>query len=303
MFLHSSLVLNPTFGVLLEYKGNDYGSWVDILFQTSIFSETAFTDIDRKYLIASNLFSQDIKCTVTDEIMIDMAGCKRKHNIKFSVKVYNIFNYEIEISDYTDDCFFPNNFYQKSVERVEKQLYCLELDYEFLSFFKFYVKQVINMNLKMKEPFYLLLNQDSSTHIVISKNIFTLKIYQFPHQSAKIYLNNCTSNELLEPYGYCLNITMKHTPNKYLFIRGNIKCHKYKGTCSSSAKPLSWNEASQLCKHLGGYLPILRNKDEMEEFTSLIKSTKGLPPIENVFIGLYYYKVGHYILLIPVLNI
>ena len=288
---HNSFVLNPTFGVLLEYKGNDYGSWVDILFLINLFSETVFTDFDRKYLIEAHLFRQVITCTITDEIMIDMAGLKRKHNINFSVKLYNIFKYESEASD------------TYNIEHVEKLLYGLSLyrwNYNlYLKSSKFYIKQVINLSFQAKEPFFFLLYQNASTHIVFSENIHTLKIYQFPHDYENIFLKKCKSNVTLRPYGYCLNITMEHTFNKYLFIRGNIRCHGKKRTCSSAVKPLSWNEASDQCEYFGGYLPILRNKDEMEEFTSLIKSTKGLPPIENVFIGLYYYKVGHYILIIP----
>ena len=157
---------------------------------------------------------------------------------------------------------------------------------------KYCMKREISMSFMAEEPVYLLF-QESTSYIYLSKNIDTLNIYQFPHNNKRIYLEKCKSNELLKLHSYCLNITMNNSPNKYLFIRGNIKCNvELNNTCNFLAMPLSWNDASDMCEHFGGYLPILRNKDEMEEFISLIKSTKGLPLIENVFIGLHYYKVG-----------
>ena len=55
---------------------------------------------------------------------------------------------------------------------------------------------------------------------------------------------------------------------------------------------ISWIEASDLCRSLGSYLPILNNKDEIEELVSVIRSTTNwMPPISGVYIGLYSDKV------------
>ena len=46
----------------------------------------------------------------------------------------------------------------------------------------------------------------------------------------------------------------------------------------------SWIEASKLCRAAGGYLPIIRSRNELEEIMYLMK-TKYLPPIDLIFIG------------------
>ena len=47
----------------------------------------------------------------------------------------------------------------------------------------------------------------------------------------------------------------------------------------------SWFQAAELCRSAGGTLPIIRSKDELNELINLIKCSKGLPPIELVYIG------------------
>ena len=296
---HTSLTLNPTFGVISEYKGFYYGSWVDILFQINRLPDTDFSDFDRKYLLADSLFRQKIIDTTKSEIMIDMAALRKT---KFSVKVYNVLKYEGDEYNIKKTFFFmPKGITDTNLQR-NKHLKFNSIPIEFSRFvftklgvvsqgYKFYMNREISMSFMVQEPVYLLF-QESTSHIFLSKNIDTLNIYQFPHNYKRIYVELCKSNELLKLYSYCLNITIKNSPNKYLFIRGNIKCNVELYTCNFLAMPLSWNDASDMCEHFGGYLPILRNKDEMEEFISLIKSTKGLPVIENVLIGLHYYKVG-----------
>ena len=75
---HTSLTLNPTIGVISEYKGFYYGSWIDILFQINRLPDTDFSDFDRKYLLADSILRQYIQIidTTKSEIMIDMAGLK-----------------------------------------------------------------------------------------------------------------------------------------------------------------------------------------------------------------------------------
>ena len=49
----------------------------------------------------------------------------------------------------------------------------------------------------------------------------------------------------------------------------------------------SWNEASETCAEFGGYLPIIRNKDQQDELISLMYLSKIPPPLMTIiFIGL-----------------
>ncbi len=49
---------------------------------------------------------------------------------------------------------------------------------------------------------------------------------------------------------------------------------------------VSWNDASRLCGSVGGFLPILIDKDELNQFLSLLKFS--MPPLQAVFIGLVH---------------
>ena len=63
---------------------------------------------------------------------------------------------------------------------------------------------------------------------------------------------------------------------------------------SPSSTKKSWMEASTLCRHAGGTLPVIRSKDELEELISLLKFGNGLPPIAFIFLGLQMnFKVGN----------
>ena len=48
----------------------------------------------------------------------------------------------------------------------------------------------------------------------------------------------------------------------------------------------SWIEASDLCKSIGGFLPIIRNRDELDELITFIRSSEDMPPVEALYIGL-----------------
>ena len=48
----------------------------------------------------------------------------------------------------------------------------------------------------------------------------------------------------------------------------------------------SWTEASNLCKSIGGYLPLIRNQDELDEIITFLKLSEDMPPVEGLYIGL-----------------
>ena len=48
----------------------------------------------------------------------------------------------------------------------------------------------------------------------------------------------------------------------------------------------SWTEASQLCTSIGGYLPLIRNRDELDEIIYFLKLSKDMPPVEALYIGI-----------------
>ena len=69
----------------------------------------------------------------------------------------------------------------------------------------------------------------------------------------------------------------------------------FKANSFRSEETLSWIEAHQKCEAVGGFLPILRSKKEIDELTSLIREVKVLPIIEGIFIGFNSSKVRLYL--------
>ena len=112
-------------------------------------------------------------------------------------------------------------------------------------------------------------------------------------------------------YSYCLNFTS--VQNSYLFfwhftpyLQCYVKASPWvwrelvwekrglkiptNNTCpkeqSEKNVTKSWIEASNLCKSIGGTLPLLRNRDELEEIIAFLKLSEDIPPVEGLYIGL-----------------
>ena len=113
-------------------------------------------------------------------------------------------------------------------------------------------------------------------------------------------------------YTYCLNYTS--VQNSYIFLWNftqYLKCYyrpNYKypqfilmlgalgfnilkdNNCprqQSKGKVIkSWTEAYNLCKSIGGTLPLLRNRGELEEIIAFLKLSKDMPPVEGLYIGI-----------------
>ena len=49
---------------------------------------------------------------------------------------------------------------------------------------------------------------------------------------------------------------------------------------------ISWDEASQLCGDIGGFLPYFTSRTELEELIALLKISQHIGPVERMFIGL-----------------
>ena len=50
----------------------------------------------------------------------------------------------------------------------------------------------------------------------------------------------------------------------------------------------SWNEAADLCSEIGGNLPILLNRQQLEQLVAVLKLSPDLPSIEALYIGLQW---------------
>ena len=74
-----------------------------------------------------------------------------------------------------------------------------------------------------------------------------------------------------------------------------IKClhsyysSKYVIIFESNGVKKSWTEASKLCRRTHGFLPVFKNREDLNMLITFLKSSYGFPPIEGLYIGLKIY--------------
>ena len=130
----------------------------------------------------------------------------------------------------------------------------------------------------------------------------------------KSYQSLCHKDVLTKTkHNYCLNYTS--TQNSYLFfwnftqylqcyfiqhpkLRNYIRLilveygftipkNNQCPTEQSKEKVIkTWTEAFNLCKSIGGTLPLFRNRDELDEIITFLKLSKDMPPVEGLYIGI-----------------
>lgn len=119
------------------------------------------------------------------------------------------------------------------------------------------------------------------------------------HHYLKLFPNPCKSTWIKETdYEYCssYNLTNSsyHMHTQQFILFWGVKQHQclssYAFSCWFRGKiSKSFNEALNLCKKVGGSLPVIRDKDELHKLIAFLKLAKNMPPVEALYIGL----VGH----------
>ena len=146
--------------------------------------------------------------------------------------------------------------------------------------------------------------QDNTINVHWNTDFFSRNFY-------KSYEGFCHKDILTTTkHNYCLNYTSGQ--NSYLFFWNftqYLKCYyipplKWRNfwaeagftipknnkcpTQQSKGKVIkSWTEASKFCKSIGGTLPLLRNRDELDEIIAFLKLSKDMPPVEGLYIGIH----------------
>ena len=86
---------------------------------------------------------------------------------------------------------------------------------------------------------------------------------------------------------YCLNLSSASRKLNYVYIKPlPAPIHDMLVGSFNKRSQLSWNYASFLCQYVGGFLPQIRSKSELNEFIALITFSQYVPPQDKVFIGL-----------------
>ena len=146
---------------------------------------------------------------------------------------------------------------------------------------------------KYKPAYFIMLPGNEYNRVTIQSEAFNvsnisaqnvLKVYWIPEkqQSRPLYSLCC------ETWCFCFNFSssLKNMKGSH----GNLEYFAYLLHPLNLMKPIhingTWNEASGLCKSVGGYLPIIRSRVEQDEIMALLGSSHG-PPMKLIFIGLF----------------
>ena len=89
----------------------------------------------------------------------------------------------------------------------------------------------------------------------------------------------CLESTMPRGSNICLNISSKNN-RQYFTILNFLTLNKL--------RKVSWNEASEICRDMGGYLPFFTFKKQLDELVALLKLSQAVPPIQELFIGLQY---------------
>ena len=90
-------------------------------------------------------------------------------------------------------------------------------------------------------------------------------------------------------YRYCLNyssVSDKMNKSHYYIFFSNLHPVNEPQKYTDNLIKRTWAEAAATCRSVGGYLPIIRSKSELEEIISLLKLTKKMPPVVALHVGL-----------------
>ena len=152
---------------------------------------------------------------------------------------------------------------------------------------------------------------------------YTIKIYWLHDrfQSIGFQYKNCRYRKMR--YNYCVNLTtlrneyiflwhiynythwyeiperLLHTWGRHIppYMRAKYYNFEervyYTKTLYQKLVDMTWIEASKLCKSMGGSLPLIRSQEELTELITFLKLSQDMPPVEALYIGLFYSKVAN----------
>ena len=84
----------------------------------------------------------------------------------------------------------------------------------------------------------------------------------------------------------CLKFTVRGNRTDLLLLGNRKENQKQFLPLFSKEKLFSWVEASDMCKKLGGKLPVFTSREELTNFVNLLTYSPSITPVENYFIGL-----------------
>ena len=93
----------------------------------------------------------------------------------------------------------------------------------------------------------------------------------------------CSGTENLDKIYSCLQISL---------LKGESVKSEYYVVSNIGNRKKTWNEAAQLCRNISSHLPQFQSNEKLNDFVTLLKTSEEIPPLQAMYIGLRYSKVG-----------
>ena len=263
--------------ITVIYSGNDHRSWIDVIISyNEIFRNKSKSLFDDKYHYQTVTKSTTVINTIpnaTDQVVVfDFGGILS--DIIFHGKSHKIFKMNKNINNH-------------------KRVY---------SNFHLMLRWGLHLQAIIPGSFNLVAFQGESLQLdpylkcKASKSCPDLKAFWIPDQLIKYRdedlhyrSQNCfIQNHLsLTDKIYCLNFSSISKKLNYVYISAiPTEVQDMLVHVLNNKNLVSWNNASSVCKHVGGFLPIISSKSQLNELVALISFSKYIPPQDKIFIGL-----------------
>ena len=112
---------------------------------------------------------------------------------------------------------------------------------------------------------------------------FFKKSNPFRIQPQKCHTNANTYYDL--GYRECFNITFVNSQYNYIIYSKEYSFFEFERLRDISGY-ISWSEASELCRNIGGHVPFFTSREQLDKLLALLKLSSEIHPIEALYIGL-----------------
>ena len=285
----------PEFGFVFHGYTSITQSWLDAIItaRSEQKSETSpncleYLNVHESIFKARNVFSKSVISTSRmDSILVNLIQSEKKRPVQIRIKVLTRSKLSKTKSTTTIDLKWTS-VVSLSREISQKTIslpgILRSVTFEALNFFQNYTINVHWIPELLSRNFYQPHNDRFCHKDVMIRTKHNYCLNYTSVQSSYLFFWNFTQ------YLHCYYVPSTHSNVDReswaavgFTIPKNNKCPKQQ----SKAKVInSWTEASKLCKSIGGYLPLIRNRDEMDEIIAFLKLSEDMPPVEGLYIGL-----------------
>ena len=285
----------PKFSFVFHKYTSITQSWLDAIItarseQKSVTSSNCleYFNVHESIFKTRNFFSKSVISTSRlDSILVNLIQAEKKNPVQIRIKVLTRSKLSKTKSKtiidlkWTSVLSLSREISQKTISLPGR---LRSVTFEALNFFQNYTINVHWIPQLISRNFYQSNNEGFCHKDIMTTTKHTYCLNYTSVQSSYLFFWNFTK------YLHCYYVPSPHSILDHehwaavgFTIPKNNKCPKRE---SKSKVIKSWTEASEMCKSIGGYLPLIRNQDELDEIIAFLKLSEDMPPVEGLYIGL-----------------